>query len=69
MTFIFNFFFLTPELELQGDCVLLFSLEFLLNFIEKNKEKRKVTGQNLPNSRKQRSTYAQSKMDGLDSDT
>ena len=56
MTFTFNFF-LTPELELQGDFVLLFSLEFLLNFIEKNKEKRKVTGQNPQNSRKQRSTW------------
>ena len=56
MTFTFNFF-LTPELELQGDFVLRFSLEFLLNFIEKNKEKRKVTCQNPPNSRKQRSTW------------
>ena len=55
-TFTFNFLF-TSELELQGDCLLLLSLEFLLDFTEKNK------GQNPPNSRKD--PDAQSIIDGF----
>lgn len=62
--FTFDFFFYI-ELELQGDCVLLLSLEFLWDFVEKNMEKGKVTGQNPEIVGSKDQSCAQSIIDGF----